>query len=296
MTKTALELTPYWETELASLGEFRIAERGATYRDWQPTKWQSCRRLIEHALGRCAEAGTVPRSAIELGCGSATISIQLALRGLAVTSVERVPAALELARASCSGLGLDTLPTFVLGDFLDDGVSAVLTRADLVYSGGVIEHWGEDGQRLVLQRHVDLSGRWVLLTVPNLDSPVFQTFVRWAKGAGRFYKDEHFEISVPALAAAAGCRVALSDGCRLFLKRAEHYAAADAELDDFCDDLRWRLVAAGGKRYAAFPEMSFTAADIDVLHAVEEGASAEERMRFGFLHYYLLDTRPAGAA
>jgi hypothetical protein len=57
-------------------------------------------------------------------------------------------------------------------------------------------------------------------------------------------------------------------------------------------ELRSRLVAAGGTRYAAFPELTFTAADIDVLQAVEDAASPEERMRFGFLHYYLLDTRP----
>jgi hypothetical protein len=101
---------------------------------------------------------------------------------------------------------------------------------------------------------------------------------------------------VPNLANEAGCKVVLSDGCRLFLKRAEHYAAADAELDDFCDELRSRLVAAGGSRYAEFPEMSFTAADIDVLHAVEDGATVEERMRFGFLHYYLLDSRPVETA
>jgi hypothetical protein len=39
--------------------------------------------------------------------------------------------------------------------------------------------------------------------------------------------------------------------------------------------------------------MNFTADDIDVLHAVEEAASVEERIHFGFLHYYLLDAGPA---
>jgi hypothetical protein len=41
--------------------------------------------------------------------------------------------------------------------------------------------------------------------------------------------------------------------------------------------------------------MSFTAGDINVLHAVEEAAGVEERMHFGFLHYYLLDAGPARA-
>jgi hypothetical protein len=97
---------------------------------------------------------------------------------------------------------------------------------------------------------------------------------------------------VPALAEKAGCEVALVDGCRLFLPRSEHYAGSDSELDDFNVELRSRLVAAGGTRYASFPEMTFTSEDIDVLYSVEEAATTEERMRFGFLHYYLLDTQP----
>jgi SAM-dependent methyltransferase len=291
VTETVDELTPYWEAELASLREFRSGGGGATYVDWQPTKWQSCQCLVDNALDRCAAAGGSPVSALELGCGSATISIHLAKRGLSVTAVDRVPEALELARESCVGLGLRVPPRFVLGDFLGQGLSTV-PPADLVYSGGVIEHWREAGQRMVLQLHLDLSNRWVLLAVPNVDSPLFRAFIGWAKTAGRFYEDEHREISVPALAADAGCEVLLGDGCRLFLKRAAHYAQADPELQDFCAELRSRLVDAGGRRYASFPELDFTAADIDVLHAVEDAATTEERMRFGFLHYYLLDSKP----
>ena len=166
-----------------------------------------------------------------------------------------------------------------------------MARADLVLSGGVIEHWDVDGQRRALQAHVDLSDRWVLVTVPNLDSPVFRSFVHWAKATDRFYEDEHYDISVPTLAEDVGCQVALADGCRLFLPRADHYDGSDAELDEYNTELRSRLVAAGGARYSSFPKLSFTAADIDVLHSVEEAATTEERMRFGFLHYYLLDTR-----
>jgi SAM-dependent methyltransferase len=289
---TPPDLASYWRKELASLREFRARRSGATYRDWQPTKWQSLSRMVDRVLARCAAAGAPPRSVVELGCGSATVSIKLALRGLAATAVDMVPEALDLARSCCEGLGLPVLPSFVLGDFLGGGLLGTVPRSDIVFSGGVIEHWEVDGQRRALQAHIDLSKRWVLVTVPNLDSPVSRSFVEWAKVTDRFYDDPHYDISVPTLAEELGCQVALADGCRLFLPRAEHYAASDAELDDFNADLRARLIATGGTRYAAFPRMDFTAADIDVLLAVEEAASAEERMRFGFLHYFLLDTRP----
>lgn len=293
MTATAADLAPYWRTELASLRELRAQAPGVTYRDWQPTKWQSLRRILDRAFAHCADQGASPRSAIELGCGSATLSIKLAGRGVTVTGVDKVEDALDLARECCHGLPLPVSPRFVQGDFLADPLADTLAPADIVLSGGVIEHWDAEGQREALQAHIDLSKRWVLVTVPNLDSPVFQSFLHWAESTGRLYEDEHFDISVPELAEQTGCEVALVDGCRIFLPKAEHYAGSDAELDDFNAELRSRLVAAGGPRYDAFPEMSFTADDIDLLHAVEEAASVEERMHFGFLHYYLLDAGPA---
>lgn len=289
---TTVDLSSYWRKELTSLREFRTGPGGATYRDWQPTKWQSLRGILDRAVAHCAAAGSPLRSSVELGCGSATLSIKLAERGVKATGVDRVPDALELARACCNGLSLPAAPRFVQGDFLSERFTDTVERADIVLSGGVIEHWGVEGQLRALKAHLDLSQRWVLVTVPNLDSPVFQSFLGWAETTGRLYEDEHFDISVPELAEELGCEVAVADGCRLFLPRAEHYAASDSELDDFNDELRKRLVATGGARYADFPEMDFTAADIDVLHAVEEAASTEERMHFGFLHYYLLDARP----
>jgi SAM-dependent methyltransferase len=296
MTETAVDLGPYWGKELASLRRFRERAGHATYRDWQPTKWQSLRGLIDTTLERCAAAGSPPRSAIELGCGSATISIKLAKRGLAVTSVDMVPEALQLARECCEGLALPAPPKFVLSDFCRKRLSETVESADLVLSGGVIEHWEVDGQREVLRRHLALSNRWVLLTVPNLDSPVFRSFIRWAKAADRFYGDDHYDISVPELAEHAACEVALMDACRLFLTRCDHYSAGDSELDDFYAEMRSRLVAAGGKRYAAFPKMTFNASDIDVLYSVERAATTEERMRFGFLQYFLLDANHAREA
>ena len=293
MTTTAPDLGAYWRTELASLREYRKRAVDATYPDWMPTKWQSLRGLVDAVFAHCAAQGAPPRSAVELGCGSATISIQLAQRGLTVTSVDRVPEALELARECCEGLELPSLPNFVLSDFCTKYAPKPVERADLVLSGGVIEHWDIEGQRIVLQTHLDLSERWVLLTVPNLESPVFQSFLRWAEASGRLYEDEHYEISTPGLAEHAGCEVAMVDGCRIFLPQANHYVAGDSELDDFCAELRSRLVAAGGPRYASFPQICFTAADMDVLQAVEDAATASERMRFGFLHYYLLDSQPA---
>lgn len=293
MTATAPDLAGYWRTELASLRGFRTDAPGMTYRDWQPTKWQSLRRVLDRVFAHCTAAGAPPRSAVELGCGSATLSIKLAQRGLTVTGIDREPDALDLARACCDGLPLPASPSFVRGDFLAERLSDTVAPADLVLSGGVIEHWDEDGQREALGAHLELSKRWVLVTVPNLESPVFQSFLHWAEATGRLYEDEHFDISVPSLAEDLGCEVALVDGCRLFLPKAEHYEGSDSELDDFNAKLGSRLVAAGGARYAAFPEMNFTAADIDVLEAVEEATSVKERMRFGFLHYYLLDAGPS---
>jgi SAM-dependent methyltransferase len=116
---TVIDLADFWRKGLATWREFQTGLEGACYRDWQPTKWQSLRRLLDTVLAHCAAEGAPPRTALELGCGSATLSIKLAGRGVRAIGVDRVPDALDLARACCDGLALPKDPRFVLGDFLD---------------------------------------------------------------------------------------------------------------------------------------------------------------------------------
>jgi SAM-dependent methyltransferase len=281
-------LYAYWRKEIASFREFREARPEGTYRDWQPAKWQSLGRIADAVVRETAKGGSPIGSALELGCGSATFLVQLARRGISGTGVDRVYTALELARVAAQSVGASGGIQLICADFVAPETSA-LPMADLVCSGGVIEHWDRPGQLHVLEIHRSRTRRWILIGVPNLDSPVFSSFVRWAKANDRFYSDEHFDISVPDLADELGMTVAWEDGCHLFLGQGDYYVPGDPELDGFYAELKQRLVEHDPARFASFPDVDFTGADVETLAAVEEEVEPIGRRRFGFMTFYLID-------
>ena len=282
----------YWAREQEDFDSARAAdESGYSYRDWQPTKWQALDRLRQHVLMFAAAQGSPVRSALELGCGSGTLLLQMALGGVRGTGVDRDSSALSLAAASARSHGVSSeLFKLQLMDFMTEDFPAY---ADLVFSIGVIEHFDLEEQVKVLRRHFDFSNSWVLIAVPNLTSPLFQAFLKAKAHDGRLYDEEHVAVDVPALALSVGAKVELQDGCHVFLSKQDDRRFADPELVAFEDELRERMVAVN-KSYSDYPRMDLESWSIEVLSQVESSLSREQREHFGFLRWYLL--RKATAA
>ncbi|NOK00104.1 MULTISPECIES: class I SAM-dependent methyltransferase [Myxococcus] len=278
----------YWSKELASFRGFIKERPGANYRDWQPTKWQSLARVSAELVATGRETLRMP-TALELGCGSATLLTQLAAGGWKCVGVDCAPSALMLAREAAESLCLSNTPSFLLADFLSPEFKHQIDPADLVFSIGVLEHFDGAAQEEVFEIHCQFSRQWVLIGLPNLESPIFRSFIEWARRAGRLYEEEHFPVSVPSLAVKSGRRLLRSDGCHLFLSRAEYYIEGDPELDAFYARLRELLICQGGERYRNFPRLDLRPDDIPILQSVEANVSDHERLRFGFLNYYLVE-------
>ncbi|HEX9427123.1 MAG TPA: methyltransferase domain-containing protein [Candidatus Polarisedimenticolia bacterium] len=106
--------------------------------------------------------------ALEVGCGRSPWLPLLARRfGCAVAGIDLEPYAAELARANLAGAGergeVFCRDAFVLrrGDPLEGAF-------DLIYSMGLVEHFGDPADRLaVLLRYLRPGGR-IVTTVPNL--------------------------------------------------------------------------------------------------------------------------------
>lgn len=284
--------TGYWESERGRFSQFRATFPGSDHRDWQPAKWQSLSRVRRTVLDHAEAAGHPVHSALELGCGSATLLIQLALGGVAVEGIDRDPDALAVAADSLASLTGGEAPagrvSFRQDDFLRAGFSR-RARADLVLSIGVIEHFDQREQQRVLRLHGEASRRWVLIAVPNLDSPVFRTFLSARARQGALYEDAHQPIDVPELADACGYRLAVDDGCHLFLSHRSDRYEVDDELAAFDQRMREQLTRRDPRRFAEYPDIDLCRGDIETLAAVEDAAGVQVRRRFGFLRWYLLD-------
>jgi SAM-dependent methyltransferase len=269
----------YWRKELQAFQAFVTMHPSSTYRDWQPTKWQSLSGITSILRKRYGIS-----TALELGCGSATLLLQLAAAGWTCTGVDRSRNAIMLAHRAGESLEVHSADLQVM-----DFWSLPQTRHDIVFSIGVIEHFDEEGQLELLKMHFHHATKAVLIAIPNLTSPVFNSYIEWARRKNRLYERKHVPISVPRLAAQLGRKIHVADGAHLFFSRSEYFIPGDSALETFYASLAKRLVEIGGTRYSAFPHMDLTAADIDILACVEQQAGTEERICYGFLNYFLLE-------
>lgn len=287
-------MSNFWKAERDEFKAFLQAHPGSSYIDWQPTKWQSHIVLKRHLLDETTKAGHPVRSALELGCGSATLLLLLASEGVSVVGVDREAPALELATLAAESLpekeNMTGRVAFRQLDFFNHGAMSKLQMADVVLSIGVIEHFPEELQRSLLGLHASWTQRWVLIGIPNMESPVFRSFIHYRERLDRSYEEDHEVINVPRLAETLGYKITAHDGCQVFLRDAESLNRDDKELLHFYEGLRTPLMSIGGARYAAFPHMDLTSSDIDALVKVESECPAEIRQRFGFLLWYLVDT------
>lgn len=118
--------------------------------------WEGADRIELRALvqdGRCApdtlrRPGTPAARAIDLGCGSGGVSIELAEAGFAVTGVDFSPVALTKARAAAErrGLGPDRV-TFLAGDLTVGHVPGVEGPFDLLVDYGTLDDLPQAGRR-----------------------------------------------------------------------------------------------------------------------------------------------------
>lgn len=120
---------------------------------------------------------------IEVGCGSGFTTVALARRGAHCALLDISPVALETASAAFTRAGVPT-PEQYAEDALHSSVPA--NRFDLVWNGGVIEHFVDDGKALLMQEMVRMckpGGKAVIL-VPNRLCWQFQLRQAWQKMRG----------------------------------------------------------------------------------------------------------------
>ncbi len=120
---------------------------------------------------------------IEVGCGSGFTSAELARRGARCSLIDISPIALETARKAFVASGLED-PQCFNEDALANTVES--DSYDLVWNGGVIEHFYDEGKELLLKEMLRMCkpGGLVIVTVPNRWCLQFQAVQWWQKLSG----------------------------------------------------------------------------------------------------------------
>ena len=145
---------------------------------WQlPENHANLQILLQH-LGDPAG-----KRVIEIGCGSGFTTLALARLGARCALLDVSPVALATAVAGFSRAGLPP-PEQYLQDALHNTLPS--ERFDLVWNGGVIEHFFDDGKALLIQEMVRLCapGGVVIIMVPNRLAWQLQLRQAWQKFRG----------------------------------------------------------------------------------------------------------------
>ena len=146
------DLVDVWNTVSADYNE-------STY--WQLTENRANLESLLFYLG-----DPQGKRVIEIGCGSGFVTLALAQRGARCALLDISPVALENAASAFQRAGLPKPPCFqkdALHSDLPDG------SYDLVWNGGVIEHFTDDGKALLMQEmfRICAPGGVVVILVPN---------------------------------------------------------------------------------------------------------------------------------
>jgi cyclopropane fatty-acyl-phospholipid synthase-like methyltransferase len=127
-------------------------------------------------LGLLDRAGVIGPRVLDAGCGTGEIAIALAARGRDVIGIDRVPAAIERARAKLAATALPaglTAPRFRVGSVLD--LTALLDEpVDTVVDAGVWHIFG-DANRLAYTAQARAvlhpGGRFITIAFSEAEPP-----------------------------------------------------------------------------------------------------------------------------
>lgn len=127
---------------------------------------------VAHALEKLTKPGDV---LLEAGCGSATISAELALAGRNIYLADFSQPILDRAARLFEVSGLPK-PTTIFAD-LTSQLPLPDKSVDIVWSSGVLEHWTDEELLPIVKEMARVSRRGVISLVPNAGS----LFYRWGK-------------------------------------------------------------------------------------------------------------------
>jgi SAM-dependent methyltransferase len=161
------------------------------------TDWDvpSSRSYYDLLLGDFTRLVGRPSSAVELGCGTAVLSLLLAAGGCRTTLVDRSAAALEYAGVIEARMRQDITfsgsVSYVRADFLDLDPAI---RGEVVHNVGVLEEMPMGDSVRVLSSMRQRAESQVVVGVPNFFNPyLLDIWRRGGKGTERYFSRRTLE-------------------------------------------------------------------------------------------------------
>lgn len=251
------------------------------YESWQPGRWASNRSVVK-LLGKYFK--DINKS-LELGAGSAAFSLELHKQySCKIAAVDISLEAKKYAQLIASDMGIPI--SYKLGNIFDE-----TSRADLVVSLGVIEHYTRKKQVAFIRKCAELSNKYILVAIPNQESILFKSYIEWANQDNGEYEEEHKPMTVYELRDMMkeyGLNVVHIDGFQVFLSETEFWNETNIQKIPLYIDMK-KQITEKNINWPDFPVMNFSRDDISHMVDIETKLGEKVRLKYGFMTYVLAE-------
>lgn len=251
------------------------------YESWQPGRWASNRSVVK-LLGKYFK--DINKS-LELGAGSAAFSLELHKQyGCKIAAVDMSLEAKKYAQLIAGDMGIPI--SYKHGNIFNE-----TSRADLVMSLGVIEHYSHKKQVAFIRKCAELSNKYILIAIPNQESILFRSYIEWANQDNGEYEEEHKPMTVYELRdmmKQCGLNVVHIDGFQVFLSEKEFWNETNIQKIPLYIDMK-KHIAEKNINWPDFPIMNFSCDDIPQMVDIETKLGEKVRLKYGFMTYVLAE-------
>ena len=183
------------------------------YYSWQPARWSANAAAVQTIFNNIKDINSV----CEIGAGSAAFSYEMYKQNpnLKLTAIDRSKVASIYGKQIAEDM--DVSVNYINDDFWNINGE---NKYDIVLSLGVIEHFDKKEQIEFIKKCIEFSKKYIMVAIPNQDSIIFQSYIKWCNRNNNNYEEEHKALNtqmLESLMEKCGLEVVIVDGFQMYL-------------------------------------------------------------------------------
>lgn len=270
----------YWLGQKKIYDELNFVPKEKYYA-WQPARWAGNDVAIKLISNYLKDV----KSTLEVGAGSAAFSISLFNYNpnISLTAVDISPTAILYGKQIAKDLNVPIL-------FKKCDLFEYSKKADLVLSLGVVEHFTKDKMKKFIKKCINLSNKYIFISIPNQESIFFKNYVQWSNKNSNSYGEKHQKITnddLIKLLKNEGLDILVTDGFQLFLSEAKFLSEETKNNLEMINILKKAINNFDSKLASEYPNKNFTIDNIQSMSLSELSLSKQVRLKYSFMTFVL---------
>ncbi len=270
----------YWNEQLKVYSNLNY-DTNIKYYEWQPARWAGNYVAIELMKNKIKNISSI----CEVGAGSGAFSISLYNYNnkIKITAVDNSKAAVKFGRRIFKDLNVPV-------KYIYDDLFNINGKYDMVLSLGVIEHYESKKMIRFVKKCIELTNKYILISIPNQDSDIFKNYVSWSDNNSKKYEEKHKKFNTDDLVKllkSMDLDILCIDGFQVFLSSQDFLTHDTKNNLEIIRILKNNLSNYDQKLADAFPNVNFINKNIKSMVSAELDLDKKTRMKYSFMTFVL---------